>query len=225
MLALKKAEATDEVIVRVVELDGKPAENVHIAFAAPVSAAREVNGQEQAIGSANIKDGALTTSFTAYQPRTFALRLAPPTSKRAPIHSESVALQYDLAVASNDDTKTEGGGFDGKGNAIPAEMLPKTINYNGVEFNLAPAKTGSPNAVVAKGQTVNLPAGQYNRVYILAAVVGRGSACRVQDWRTSGQSEHRRLGWFYRPMGYASLEALGRTRLGNFRKSRSLATG
>lgn len=193
VLALKKAEATDEVIVRVVELDGKPAENVRIAFAAPVSAAREVNAQEQAIGSANIKDGALTTSFTAYQPRTFALRLAPPSSKRTPIHSEPVALKYDLAVASNDDTKTEGGGFDGKGNAMPAEMLPKTINFNGVEFNLATAKTGSPNAVIAKGQLINLPAGQYNRIYILAAssegdrraefkLGGQAVNLNIEDW-------------------------------------------
>ena len=86
-----------------------------------------------------------------------------------PQQSQPVALHYDLAVASNDDTKTEGGGFDGKGNAIPAEMLPATINYHDVQFTLAPAKAGSPNAVVARGQTINLPAGHHNRVYILAA--------------------------------------------------------
>jgi alpha-mannosidase len=185
VLALKKAETTDEVIVRMVELDGKPAENVGVFFAASVSAAREVNAQEQPIGSANIHDGALTTSFTAYQPRTFALRLAPPSSKLTPIHSQTVALKYDLAVASNDDTKTEGGGFDGKGNAMPAEMLPKIINYNGVEFNLAPAKTGSPNAVVANGQTINLPTGQHNRIYILAA---SSEGDRRAEFRVGGQA-------------------------------------
>jgi alpha-mannosidase len=193
VLALKKAEATDEVIVRMVELDGKPADNVHVVFAAPVIAAREVNAQEQAVGSANIKDGALTTSFTAYQPRTFALRLAPSSSKLTPVHSQAVLLKYDLAVASNDDSKTGGGGFDGKGNAMPAEMLPEAINYNGIEFNLAPAKTGLPNAVVAKGQTINLPAGQHNRIYILAAssegdrraefkVGGQAVNLNIEDW-------------------------------------------
>jgi alpha-mannosidase len=193
VLALKKAEATDEIVVRMVELDGKPAENVSISFAAPVSAAREVNGQEQPVGSASIHDGVLTTSFTAYQLRTFALHLNPSSSKLIPIHSQSVALQYDLAVASNDDTKTKGGGFDGKGNAMPAEMLPKTINYNGVDFNLAAAKTVSPNAIVAKGQAINLPAGRYNRIYILAAssdgdrraefkVGGQAVTLNIEDW-------------------------------------------
>jgi alpha-mannosidase len=193
VLALKKAETTDEIVVRMVELDGKPAENVNVSFAAPVSAAREVNAQEQPLESAIIHDGALSTSFTAYQPRTFALRLASPSSKLTAIHSQPVSLQYDLAVASNDDTKIEGGGFDGKGNAMPAEMLPRTINYNGIDFNLARAKTGSPNAVVARGQTINLPAGHYNRVYILAAssegdrraefkVGGKAVTLNIEDW-------------------------------------------
>jgi alpha-mannosidase len=193
VLALKKAEASNEVILRMVELDGKPAQDVRVSFAAPVVAAREVNAQEQPIGSASIADGALTTSFAAYQPRTFAIRLSPPSSKLASVQSQPVALAYDLAVATNDDTKTVGGGFDGKGDAIPAEMLPATINYRDVQFNLAPAKTGSPNAVVAKGQTINLPAGRYNRVYILAAssdgdqpaefkVGDKATNLNIQDW-------------------------------------------
>src|SRR6266567_5425718 len=52
VLALKKAEQGDEVIVRLVELDGKPQPKVNISFATPVSAAREVNGQEQPVGPA-----------------------------------------------------------------------------------------------------------------------------------------------------------------------------
>ena len=169
VLALKKAEASDEIILRMVELDGKPAPDVRVSFAAPVTAAREVNAQEQPVGSAAISQGALATSFTPYQPRTFALRIASARAKVAAIHSEPVSLHYDLAVASNDDTKTEGGGFDGKGDAMPAEMLPSAINYHDVRFELAHAKTGVPNAVVAKGQTIQLPAGRYNRIYLLAA--------------------------------------------------------
>jgi alpha-mannosidase len=48
-------------------------------------------------------------------------------------------------------------------------MLPRQLRFDGVRFQLAPAKTDSPNAVVAKGQTIDLPAGRFNRVYILAA--------------------------------------------------------
>ncbi len=169
VMALKKAESSDEVILRMVEVDGKPEQNVKVSFAGPITAAREVNGQELPVGSASVSGGALVTSFTAYQPRTFALKFGTAPAKLAAVRSQPVTLNYDLAVASNDDTHTEGGGFDGKGNAIPAEMLPTQIAFHGIEFKLAAAKTGTPDAVVAKGQSIALPPGRYNRVYILAA--------------------------------------------------------
>ena len=193
VLALKKAEESDEVIFRMVELDGKPEPDVRVSFAGPIVAAREVNAQEQVVGAAEISNGELRTSFTPYQPRTFALRLAPPTTKLAAITSRPVKLDYDLAVASNDDTKTVGGGFDGTGKAMPAEMLPATIRYHDVDFELASAKTGSLNAVVAKGQNIDLPDGPFNRIYILAAsadgdqsstfyVDNRMVDLKIQDW-------------------------------------------
>jgi len=168
VLALKKAEASDEIIVRLVELEGRPQPDVRISFNAAILSAREVNGQEQPVAIAPISGGALVTSFSAYQPRTFAVKLASAPSKVAGIRSTPVSLHYDLATASRDG-KPSGGGFDGKGNALPTEMLPEQITFNGVQFRLGAAKTGLPNAVVAKGQTIDLPEGRYNRVYVLAA--------------------------------------------------------
>ena len=178
VLALKKAEASDEIILRMVELDGKAAPDVRVSFAAPVTGAREVNAQEQGLDPAGatsptVSEGALVTSFTAYQPRTFALQFGPPAVRLNPPRSQPVSLQYDLATASNDDTKTPGGGIDGKGNALPAEMLPKTIKFNDVEFSLPAATTGTNNAVTAKGQSISLPAGDYNRVLILASAADK----------------------------------------------------
>jgi alpha-mannosidase len=168
VLALKKAEQGDEIVVRMVELDGRPQPDVKISFNAAITAARELNGQEQPVGTAEVKDGALVTSFSAYQPRTFAVRIAAAPTRVAAVHSVPVALHYDLATASNDGTKSDAG-FDGKGNAFPAEMLPQQIRFNDVQFQLAPGKTGSLNAVVAKGQMIDLPPGNHNRVYVLAA--------------------------------------------------------
>jgi alpha-mannosidase len=192
VLALKKAETSDEVILRMVELDGKPAANVKATFAGPLAAAREVNGQEEPIGSAKLESGALVTSFRAYQPRTFALKLGKAPAELAAVQSSPVELAYDLVAGSNDDTHADTG-FDGKGNALPAEMLPREIDYDGVRFQLAPAATGTPNALVAKGQTIDLPSGDFNRVYILAAAVdgdqtgtfrvgNRSAELNVEDW-------------------------------------------
>jgi alpha-mannosidase len=192
VLALKKAELSDEIIVRLVELDGKPQPDIRISFHTPITAAREVNGQEQPVGTATVAGGDLIASFSAYQPRSFAVRFAAPQTKVAAVHSVPVTLHYDLATASNDGTKAEGG-FDSEGNALPAEMLPAEIIFNDVRFQLAPAKTGSLNAVVTKGQTIDLPAGHYNRVYILAASAegdqkamfelgGKQVELNIQDW-------------------------------------------
>ena len=193
VLAVKKAEQSDEVIVRLVELDGKPQPDVRVSFAAPITAAREVNGQEQPVGPATVTAGALVSSFTAYQPRTFAVKLAVPAAKVAGLRSTPVALHYNLATASNDGARSESG-FDGRGNALPAEMLPSRIAFNDVPFQLAPSKTGEPNAIGAKGQTIDLPKGSYKRAYILAASADGDQEATfelgdnrveltIQDWR------------------------------------------
>lgn len=192
IMALKKAEESNEIVLRMVELDGKPQADVHVAFAAPIVGAREINGQEQPLGPATVTDGVLVTSFGAYQPRTFALKLRPASATIADVRSAPVDLSYDLAVATNSGDRADAG-FDGRGDAYPAEMLPAQLAFNGVEFHLAQAKTGVPNALVAKGQTLRLPGGHYNRVYLLAAATDgdqkasfqAGSATtelNVEDW-------------------------------------------
>jgi alpha-mannosidase len=192
VLALKKAEQSDEVILRMVELDGKAAPNVHATFAGPIASAREVNGQEMPVGAATVSSGALVTSFTAYQPRTFALRLGAAPGRTPAVRSQPVTLAYDLEAASNDDRPSTAG-FDGKGNSLPAEMLPTELTFSGVDFKMAPAGSGKQNAVTAKGQTIALPAGNFDRVYLIAAAsdgdakatfkVGDKSAdLNIEDW-------------------------------------------
>lgn len=199
VMALKQAEQGDEVIVRLVELDGKSEPNVRIKFAAPVTAAREVNGQEQPVGPAIVRNGELIASFGPYQPRTFAVRLAPPRGTVTAPQSRPVTLPYDVRVATFDG-KPADGCFDcdldrpassPQGRALPAEMLPDSVAYDGIHFRLGPADAA--DAVTARGQTIRLPAGDFNRVYLLAASYGGDQkatfrvgadsvALNVQDW-------------------------------------------
>ena len=200
VLALKKAELTSEVIVRLVEMDGKPTTNVRLNFAGAVVAAREVNGQEQPLGPASVDNGALITSFSPYQPRTFAVKLAPANTKVPATQSQPVALDYEMSVASRTNRPADGS-FDwapnsqgaSQGKALPAEMLPREINFAGIRFKLAAPDIGKANAVVAHGQTITLPSGKYNRVYLLAAAANgdqkgtfrageKSVELTVQDW-------------------------------------------
>jgi alpha-mannosidase len=174
VLALKQAEASDEVIVRVVEVDGKAAENVRIGMVAPIVSAREVNGQEQPLGAAKTVGGELVTSFGPYQPRTFALKLGAAPQRVPGPRSMPVPLMYDLSVAARVGRPADGS-FDAlpnnqnasQGKALPAEVLPRELWFGGVRFSLGlPAKF---NAVSSHGQTISLPAGKFNRIYLLAA--------------------------------------------------------
>ena len=179
VLAMKKAEESDAVIVRLVEMNGQQQPDVHLTFASPVSTAREVNGQEQPLGPATIQNGDLVVSFGAYQPRSFAVKLAPPQAKVVAPESRPVALNYDVSVASPEGKPGEGC-FDcdlnrqtsEQGNALPAEMLPAQISFGGIQFQLAPAGLGKPDAVTTQGQKIQLPAGGFNRLYLLAAAYG-----------------------------------------------------
>lgn len=166
VLAVKKAEQSDEVIVRLVELDGQKADNVRLTFAAPLVTAREINGVESPVGSATIADGELVTNFGPYQPRTFAVKIgASPTRVTTPV-SRQVTLPYNQAVASRDGS-VSGGRFDASGRSLPAEMLPGEITFGAIRFSLAsPDKF---NAVIPRGQTIDLPAGTFTRLYVLAA--------------------------------------------------------
>lgn len=168
ILALKRAERSDEIILRVVELAGRTQPRVRVTFAAPVRAAREVNGQEFPVGPARLEQGALVFTLRPYQLRSFALRLGPTPTPLPKPRWQAVQLPYDRPVATRDGEQTRSG-FDAAGNSLPAEMLPEEIPFAGVAFRLAPAGRGRPNAVVARGQTLALPAGPWNRVYVLAA--------------------------------------------------------
>jgi len=189
VLALKKAEDTDELIVRLVELDGREQPDVRIGFASPVIAAREVNSQEQPAGKASINRGELVTNLGRFQPRTFAVKLAPRSSKLSPPRSTPITLAYDLAGADRDGERMKAG-FDGEGYALPAEMLAAELSYGGITFRLGPVNRA--NALIARGQEISLPAGM-RRVYVLAASVSgdQNVAFRVgsenvnvtvQDW-------------------------------------------
>jgi alpha-mannosidase len=192
VLAMKKAEQSDDVIVRLVELDGKPAQNVRIGFAGPVTSAREVNGQEEPLGNASVATGAVVANFTPYQLHTFAVKLGASRTKLAAVQSQPVTLSYDQAVATQQQSQSQSG-FDGQGHSLPAEMLPTEIAYGGARFNLPPGGDGKPNAVAAKGQTIQLPSGTFNRVYLLAAsadgdqkgtfkVGDKSVDLTIQDW-------------------------------------------
>jgi len=163
--AIKKAEDSNEIIVRLQELTGQT-QAVQLSFAAPITAARQVTGAEDPINPLSPVGGNLTVSLGAYQPLALALTLAAPGTSVTPPMSVPVALPYNLDAISTDNDKTDGN-FDG-GYTYPAELVPPALVREGVHFVLGPTADGALNAVACQGQTIPLAPG-YDRLYLLAA--------------------------------------------------------
>ncbi len=163
--ALKKAENSTEIVVRLQELAGQ-AQTAQLSFATPILTARQVTGAEDPIASLYPSAGKLTVSLGAYQPMTLALTLASPSEFIARPTSTPVTLPFNLDAISTDGNRTDGD-FD-QGYTYPAELMPPTVVRDSVTFQLGPTNDGALNAVSCQGQTISLPAG-HDHLYFLAA--------------------------------------------------------
>ncbi len=190
--SIKKAENSNEVVVRLRELHGTNVQNLQIAGASQITAAREVDGQERdIIGSkTGVQNGVLTTSMPAFSLRAFALTLAAPAKKLAAPQNRVVSLPYNMDAISYDRDRKDGN-FDAQKRTLPAEEFPTQIQSEGINFLMGAKLDGAKNAVECRGQKIALPAGN-KRVYLLAAADGdqvgqfkigdRTVAQKVQNW-------------------------------------------
>ena len=174
IMALKKAETSDYLIVRVNELTGKDQKGVSLKFPAKILDAFEVNGQEQKIGAASIVGNSLNFDLSHYTIRSFAFKLAPQNPQN--FNQSTVDLTYDQDVMSFDNNRTDGNMvpiYDptDHGNVCnyPAELIPAELVSEGVKFKMGSTEDLQNNVVTCKGQEIRLPDGNYNKVYILAA--------------------------------------------------------
>lgn len=214
--AVKKAERTDELIVRVHEVNGEAADDVEIRFAKALARAREVDGTERPVGEAVFEGETLKTSLRPYQIRTFAVGLKDSGLVMQPACVKAVKLPFNADMVSTEQDMTNGG-IDTEGRSIPAELWPEKVTYKGIGFALGGSEDGQNNAVVCRGQRITLPAG-YTKLYLLACATedtqgvfhlnGTAHTLRVQghdgffgQWETVDADCTLRDGYNYRP-GY-----------------------
>ncbi len=168
--ALKKAEDSDEIIVRVYELTGNGQTDVKMTFPANITSAREVNGIEESVGSTTFSGNELSFNIGKFQPKTFALKLASPETTKAAVTPVSVKadLTYNVDIMSFDTQKANA--TSGVKFAYPAEQLSNVLLADGIEFKIGSRTDGAKNAILCAGQNITLPvATGAKKLYILAA--------------------------------------------------------
>ncbi|MCE1198400.1 MAG: glycosyl hydrolase-related protein [Marinilabiliales bacterium] len=174
IMALKKAEESDHLIIRVNELSGKDQHGILLSLPGKITDAYEVNGQEQKIGEIRPKNNQLEFDLTGSSLRSFAIKLDP-LAKTSVVQSQ-VALPYDQDVMSHDDNRTDGDmvrKYDptdhGHVYNYPAEMVPDTIRFGGIAFQMGSRDDLKKNCVTCQGQTLQLPAGPFRKLSLLVA--------------------------------------------------------
>ena len=165
--ALKKAEKSDDYVVRLYETAGKSADNVEVIFASEIESAKELNGIEEVIGDVKVDGNKLIFSTTAFKPKTFSVKLKAPAATLTPAQNTVVALPYNDRAYTPDAFRNTAN-FDGQGNSYSADLMPAEINSDGVVFTTGPVE--GPHIVKCHGEQIELPASdKAGKLYLLVA--------------------------------------------------------
>ena len=167
--AMKRAEVSDEYVVRVYEIGGKSDQNAKLTFASNILSAVQADGSEKTLSNrdASFSGNNLSVSINPYGIRTYKVKLAAKGAVAKP-KTYNVPLEYNRSCFSFNEFRSAanfGGGF-----SYAAELLPdEGIAIDGIPFRFGP-KDGR-NGLSCNGQTVALDADaqKYRHIYLLAA--------------------------------------------------------
>ncbi len=165
--ALKRAEVSDEYVVRVYEIGGKDSQNAQLTFAADIASAVQADGTEKTINGskAAFAGKKLSVSINPYGVRTYKVKLRKPTAPAA-VATSQLQLAYNRQCATFNEFRSNAN-FEG-GFSYAAELLPKDgqLTVDGIDFKLG--ERDAQNGLASKGQALSIsqPA---THLYLLAA--------------------------------------------------------
>lgn len=164
--ALKKAENSDEYVVRVYEMGGEKVQDAVLSFAGEIASVCEADGTEKSIGSAEFSGNGLSISIKPYSIKTFKVRLKSSGEDAYQLQYASLPLSYNYKCSSFNEFRGEAD-FE-SGYLFAAELLPESLTVNGIPFQLG--EKDAANGMTCNGDTIVLPEGKkYNKLYFLAA--------------------------------------------------------
>ncbi len=170
--AMKKAENTDEIIVRIGEGEKKAQKDVVFSLNTEIISAREIFASEEHIDDFPLTDGKLVFDLKPYEIKSFAL-----TVKKADAPADTKA-NLDLlenAVAFSTNARPMGS-LPVINKTIPVEITPEKVLAGGVEFKLPK----NQKAMLCGGQSLTLPEGT-NKVHLLVASLNGDKFVKFND--------------------------------------------
>lgn len=175
---LKRAEVTNEYVVRVHEIGGSADQQAHLTFPAPIVRAVRADGTERELGVASFSGNSLTVDVRRFGLGTYKVVLAPNSNADRPhdalgsskksVKCKSIYLPFDRKAMSTNAFRNSVN-FE-SGYSYAAELLPadRKIENDGISFRLGEYDTH--DALGCKGDTLLLPAdAPYTHLYLLTA--------------------------------------------------------
>lgn len=170
--AVKKAQDSDEIVVRFNEGTGKAHTKLRFELGAGIASAREIYASEEPReeGEFLLEGGALQFDLKAFEPRSFALTLAPAPISGKPASSMPINLPYNIDIVSTNRNRADCS--SPLSAALPAERFPAEIRCGGARFVTGPREDLAHNAVACSGQKLPIPKGAAYLSLIMASLNG-----------------------------------------------------
>lgn len=170
--AVKKAENSDEIVVRINESEKKEQKDVTLTLNCEVESAREIFASEEHIADVSLTDGKLVFDLKPYEIKSFALKLKKAESKQKTKSDVNILYNID-AFSENNSPKSS---LPVINKSIPSEITPERVISNGISFELPKNK----KAMLCGGQTLSLPANT-NKVHLLAASLNGDKFIKINN--------------------------------------------
>lgn len=152
--AIKKAENSDEIVIRVNEGADKTAKDVKIVLGRGIAEARELNAVEDEIGEAKTENGSLVFDLKPYEVKTFAVKLidcaigmkASQSAVELPYNTDIITFNHNRDSANIPTINV----------SVPGEIFPKQIECAGVTFKTGDIWGDGNNALICAGQQLTV---------------------------------------------------------------------
>lgn len=178
--AVKKAENSDEIIVRINESEKKEQKGVTLSLNCGIESAREIYASEEHIDDITLVDGKLVFDLKPYEIKSFALKVKKAAAKTTTAKVDIIG-NID-AFSPNSQPK---GSLPIINKTIPQEITPDRIISGGIPFELPQ----NSKAMLCGGQTLSLPTNTSKVHLLMASLSGdkfvkiNGRAYKINDVR------------------------------------------
>ena len=169
--AMKKAENSDEIIIRIGESEKKAQKDVTFSLNCEIVSAREIYASEEHISDVKLTDGKLVFDLKPYEIKSFAIKVKNAENKNNTL--TNLSLLGNIDPFSTNATPT--GVLHVINKSIPKEITPDTVSSGGVEFQI-PEK-----AMLCGGQSLTLPTGT-KKVHLLMASLNGDKYAKINDY-------------------------------------------